>query len=84
MAGGKRHEDEEKGPERALFSMGKESNEAGQVYYHDVRQAAGKKRMKPDTKTDLDYDLTKHPLSVRSITLMDGPQVSPFLARYVM
>lgn len=44
MAGGKRHEDEEKGLERALFSMGKESNEAGQVYYHDVRQAAGKKR----------------------------------------
>jgi len=80
MAGGKRHEDEEKGIERALFSMGKESNEAGQVYYHDVRQAAGKKIKKPDTKTDLDYDLTKHHLSVRSITLMDGPQVSFWLA----
>lgn len=57
MAGGKRHEDEEKGIERS-FSMGKD--EAGQVYYHDIRHAAGKKRMKPDTKTDLDYDFTKH------------------------
>ena len=37
---------------------GKESNEAGQVYYHHIRQAAGKKRMKPDT--NLDLDLTKH------------------------
>lgn len=38
--------------------MGKESKEA--AYYHDIRQAAGKKRIKPDTKTDLDYHFTKH------------------------
>lgn len=62
MAGGKRHEDEEKGYREILWGR----SPTGQVYYHDVRQAAGKKRMKPDTK--IDYDLPK---SVRSITLMD-------------
>jgi hypothetical protein len=45
-----------KGIERAFFYGEGIKNEAGQVYYHDVRQAAGKKRMKPDTKTDLYYD----------------------------
>lgn len=85
MAGGKRHEDEEKGIERAFFLWGRNQTKPDDVYYHDFRQAAGKKkRMKPDTKTDRRLRFSPASSSVRSIPLMDGPRRDVLgLPRYV-